>query len=571
MEMMDKEYERKCYELAYLIFPDVDETVDDLEIKYPERTDLKADAKVVRIGPSPTGLMHTGTLFQAMINKKLASQSEGVFYVRIEDTDQKREVEGAVDEIINGLKHFELMPDEGVVGKDKEIGHYGPYTQSKRGDIYRVCAKHLIEIGRAYPCFCTQEMLQKTHDAQVANKVIPGYYGVYAKCRNISIDESIERVKRGEKFILRFRSNGSHLKKITFKDDAKGKIEMADNDEDIVIIKSDGLPTYHFAHVCDDHFMHTTHVVRAEEWLPSVPKHLQLFDAMGFKAPHYIHTPTIMIKDGDSKRKLSKRKDKVAAVSYFIAAGYPVEGVNDYLMTILNTDFEMWKAQNKDKSYKDFEFKLNKMSSAGSLLDIPKLNDLSKEAIAKMNSQEVLENVLEWSKKYSKDFYDIISKDLDYSKKVFGLERDNATKIRKDIYKWEDVEETFKYFFDEIYNKELEEKGYIIDSILEEKPTITKEVIKKSLEEYIKAYNENDNKDEWFARMKEVAQSLGFCTNMKEYKANPENYIGSIADFSSIVRMAITNRKNTPDIYSIMQLLGKDKVINRLNTTLSKV
>ena len=567
---MDREYERKCYELAYLIFPDVDETVDDLEIKYPERN-LKADAKVVRIGPSPTGMMHTGTLFQAMVNKKLATQSEGVFYVRVEDTDQKREVEGAVDEIIAGLKHFDLMPDEGVVGKDKEVGHYGPYTQSKRRDIYRICAKHLIEIGRAYPCFCTQEMLQKTHDAQVANKVIPGYYGIYAKCRNISIDESIERVKNGEKFILRFRSNGSHLKKISFIDDARGKIEMADNDEDIVIIKSDGLPTYHFAHICDDHFMRTTHVVRAEEWLPSVPKHLQLFDAMGFKAPHYIHTPTIMIKDGDSKRKLSKRKDKVAAVSYFISAGYPVEGLNDYLMTILNSDFEMWKSKNKDKSYKDFEFKLNKMSSAGSLLDIPKLNDLSKEAIAKMNSEEVLRNVLEWSKEYNKEFYDLLNKDLDYAKKVFGLERDNATKIRKDIYKWEDVEPTFRYFFKDNYLNELKEQGYLIKTLPEEKNTLTLDVIKKSLEAYKEAYNENDTKDEWFDRMKDVAQRLGFCINMKEYKANPENYIGSIADFSSIVRMAVTNRKNTPDIYSIMQLLGKDTTIARMEDTISKL
>ena len=454
---VDTDYERKCYELAYLIFPDVDETVDDLEIRYPERN-LPEDAKVVRIGPSPTGMMHTGTLFQAMINKKLASQSGGKFYVRIEDTDQKREVEGAIDEIMAGLKHFDLMPDEGVMKKDQEIGDYGPYTQSKRKEIYRICAKHLIEIGRAYPCFCTQDMLQKSHDAQVANKIVPGYYGVYAKCRNISIDESIERVKNGEKFIVRFRSNGSHMKKISFVDDARGKIEMADNDEDIVIIKSDGLPTYHFAHVCDDHFMHTTHVVRAEEWLPSVPKHLQLFEAMGFKAPHYIHTPTIMIKDGDSKRKLSKRKDKVAAVSYFISAGYPVEGLNNYLMTILNSDFEMWKSKNKDKSYKDFEFKLDKMSSAGSLLDIPKLNDLSKEVIAKMSGEEVLNNVLEWSKDYNKDFYDLINSDLEYARKVFGLERDNATKIRKDIYKWEDVEPTFRYFFKENYSKELEEK-----------------------------------------------------------------------------------------------------------------
>ncbi len=567
---MDKEYERKCFELAYLIFPDVDETVDDLEIRYPERN-LPEGAKVVRIGPSPTGMMHTGTLFQAMINKKLASQSGGKFFVRVEDTDQKREVEGAIEEIIAGLEHFDLMPDEGVIGKDKEIGDYGPYTQSKRREIYRICAKHLIEIGRAYPCFCTSEMLQKTHDAQVANKVIPGYYGVYAKCRNRSIDEAIERVRNGEKFILRFRSNGSHLTKITFYDDARGKIEMADNDEDIVLIKSDGLPTYHFAHVCDDHFMHTTHVVRAEEWLPSVPKHLQLFDAMGFEAPHYIHTPTIMIKDGDSKRKLSKRKDKVAAVSYFISAGYPVEGLNDYLMTILNSDFEMWKSQNKDKSYKDFEFKLDKMSSAGSLLDIPKLNDLSKEAIAKMNSEEVLNNVLAWSKEFNKDFYNLINSDLDYSRKVFALERDNATKIRKDIYKWEDVEDTFRYFFDSIYDKNLEENGSIISSLTEEKSTLSSDVIKRVLEEYSKVYNEADTKDEWFARMKEVAQNLGFCVNMKEYKANPENFVGSIADFSSIVRISVTNKKNTPDIYSIMQILGRDKTISRMRNTIAKL
>ena len=567
---MDKEYERKCFELAYLIFPDVNETVDDLEIRYPARN-LKEGAKVVRIGPSPTGMMHTGTLFQAMVNRKLASQSEGVFYVRVEDTDQKREVEGAVQEIIDGLEHFDLMPDEGVIGKDKEKGDYGPYTQSKRREIYRICAKHLIEIGRAYPCFCTPEMLQKTHDQQVANKIIPGYYGVYAKCRNRSIDEAIERVKAGEKFILRFRSNGSHLNKIAFVDDARGKIEMADNDEDIVLIKSDGLPTYHFAHVCDDHFMHTTHVVRAEEWLPSVPKHLQLFEAMGFEAPHYIHTPTIMIKDGDSKRKLSKRKDKVAAVSYFISAGYPVEGLNDYLMTILNSDFEMWKSQNKDKSYKDFTFKLDKMSSAGSLLDIPKLNDLSKEAIARMTGDEVLKCVLEWSKEFNKDFYDLLNKDLKYAREVFGLERDNATKIRKDIYKWEDVEPTFRYFFDENYKNELETEGYIIKTLTEEKATLTPEVMVKALEAYKTAYNEADDKDTWFARMKEVAEGLNFCTNMKEYKANPDAYVGSIADFSSIVRMAVTNRKNTPDIYSIMQLLGKDRTIARMEDTIEKL
>ncbi len=567
---MDKDYERKCYELAYLIFPDVDETVDDLEIKYPERNELKQGAMVTRIAPSPTGMAHTGTLYQAMVDKKLANQSEGVFYVRIEDTDQKREVEGAVEEIMKGLEYFNLMPEEGVIGKDKEKGYYGPYTQSQRKEIYRVCAKHLVEIGRAYPCFCTPEMLQKTHDAQVANKIVPGYYGVYAKCRNRSIDEAIERVKNGEKFILRFRSNGSHLNKITFMDEARGKIEMAENDEDVVLIKSDGLPTYHFAHVCDDHFMHTTHVIRGEEWLPSVPKHIQLFEAMGFEAPHYVHTPSILIKDGDSKRKLSKRKDKIAAVAYFIKSGYPAEGVNEYLMTILNSDYEMWKSKNKDKTYKDFEFKMNKMSSAGSLLDIPKLNDLCKEEVAKLNSQELLDRVLTWSKEYSKDFYDILNRDLEYSKKVFGIERDNATKIRKDIYKWEDVEETFRYFFDDIYAKELE-TNRIISTLTEDKATLTPEVMKNVLDKYSKEYNENDTKDEWFARMKEVAQNLGFCVNMKEYKANPENFVGSIADFSSIIRVAVTNKKNTPDIYEIMQLLGRGRTISRMEDTIAKL
>ena len=568
---MDKEYERKCYELAYLIFPDVDETVDDLEIKYPERNELDKDAIVTRIAPSPTGFMHTGSLYQAMVHKKLSSQTKGIYYLRVEDTDQKREVPGSVKMFTEELAYFGLTPDEGVIGENKEVGFYGPYVQSKRKDIYRICAKHLVEKGLAYPCFCTPEMIEKTRQMQEANKIVPGYYGVYAKCRNISIDESIERVKNGEKFILRFRSNGSHLRKIAFNDASRGKIEMAENDQDVVILKSDGLPTYHFAHVCDDHFMRTTHVVRGEEWLPSTPIHLDLFKAMGFEAPQYVHTPLIMIKDGNSKRKLSKRKDKESAVSYFIKSGYPAEGVNEYLMTILNSDYEMWKSQNKDKNYMDFEFKLNKMSSAGSLLDMPKLNDLCKEEVAKMSGEEVLNRVLAWSKEYSKDFYDIISKDLDYSRKVFGLERDNVQKIRKDIYKWEDVEDTFRYFFDDIYQKELEEKGYIINSITEEKPQVTKDIIKKSLEEYVKVYNENDTKDEWFERMKQTAQELGFCVNMKEYKAAPENYIGSIADFSSIVRMAVTNKKNTPDIYSIMQLLGKDKVIDRMNKTIAKL
>lgn len=558
---MDKEMERKCFELAHYIFPDVHETVEDLEVKYPVRR-IKKDACVTRYAPSPTGFLHTGALFMALVNKIMAKQSEGIYFVRIEDTDQKREVEGCVKLLTEGLKEFGLTPDEGVISENEEKGHYGPYTQSKRREIYRICAKHLVEKGLAYPCFCTPEMLKANHDAQEKNKVVPGYYGIYAKCRNISIDESIERVKAGEKFILRFRSQGSHLRKTSFIDGARGKIEIAENDQDVVIIKGDGLPTYHFAHVCDDHFMRTTHVVRGEEWISSVPIHLDLANAMGFEPPVYVHAPLILVKEGESKRKLSKRKDKEADVQYFIKAGYPVEAVIEYLYTILNSDFEMWRNKNKEASLDEFKFKLNKMSSAGSLLDMMKLNDISKELISRMSSKEVLDRVLTWSKKYDETLHEVVSKDLEYSRKVFAVERENVKKIRKDIIKWEDIKENFYYFFNELFEENIKENGYIYE--FNEK--ITKDIVKKSLENYIESYNENHTKDEWFANMKEQAEKIGFCTDMKMYKADPDKYIGSTADFAKIIRIAITNKENSPDIYAIMQLLGKNETLNRFKS-----
>lgn len=555
---MDENLKAKYEELANLIFPDVIETVEDLEKRYPERN-LKEGACVTRFAPSPTGFFHTGSLFTSLIDKKLASQTEGIFYLRIEDTDRKREVKDSVKDLTSQMKEFGIVPDEGVISESEEIGEYGPYTQSKRADIYRICAKHLVLKGLAYPCFCTPEMLQKTHDYQEEHKIVPGYYSVYAKCRNISVDEYIERIKNGEKYILRFRSNGSHLKKVSFKDGIKGKIEIAQNDQDVVIIKSDGLPTYHFAHVCDDHFMRTTHVIRGEEWVSSVPIHLELFYAMGFKAPVYVHLPSIMKMDGTSKRKLSKRKDNEAAVAYFLKAGYPIESVIEYLLTIINSDFENWKRANKMVSNDEFEMKLKKINTSGALFDNVKLNDVSKEVISRMNSDEVLNAVLEWAKEYNEEVYSVISKDLAYSKKIFALERDGAKKIRKDIYKWEDIMATFFYFFDEYYENDIKD-GY--DFKVENK--LTKEVISNVLESYIKIYDENNNKDEWFSNMKDLADKLRFCTNMKEYKENPDNFVGSIADFSDIIRIAITNRHNTPDIYSIMQILGKDRVISRL-------
>lgn len=554
---MDEILKAKYEELANLIFPDVTETIEDLEKRYPERN-LKEGACVTRFAPSPTGFLHTGALFTSLVNKKLAHQTGGVFFLRIEDTDRKREVKDSVKDLTTQMNEFNISPDEGVVNEGKEIGEYGPYTQSKRAEIYRICAKHLLLKGLAYPCFCTPEMLKKTHDYQEEHKIVPGYYSVYAKCRNISVDEYIERIKNGEKYILRFRSNGSHLKKVSFKDGIKGKIEIAQNDQDVVIIKSDGLPTYHFAHVCDDHFMRTTHVIRGEEWVSSVPIHLELFYAMGFKAPVYVHLPNVMILDGNSKRKLSKRKDKEAAVSYFLRSGYPVESVNEYLLTIINSDFENWKRSNKMVSNDEFEMKLKKINTSGALFDNVKLNDVSKEVISRMNSDEVLNAVLEWSKEYNEEVYSVISKDLEYSKKIFALERDGAKKIRKDIYKWEDIMNTFFYFFDEYYKNDIKD-GY--DFKIDNK--LTKEVISSVLENYIKVYDENNDKEEWFFNMKDLAEKKGFCTNMKEYKENPDNFVGSIADFSDIIRIAITNRHNTPDIFSIMQILGKDRVISR--------
>lgn len=561
---MDEALMKKYEELSNLIFPDVNETVEDLEKLYPKR-DLENGAYVTRFAPSPTGFLHTGALFITLVNKLLAMQNKGHYYLRIEDTDSKREVKGSVKLFTEELKKFGLAPDEGVISDTEEVGKYGPYRQSKRASIYKICAKYLIKKGLAYPCFCTQEMIDITRKTQEANKIVPGYYGVYAKCRNISIDESIQRVKNGEEYILRFRSNGSHLKKTFFIDGGRGKIELAENDQDIVLIKKDGLPTYHFAHVVDDHFMRTTHVVRGEEWIPSTPIHIELFKAMDFEPLTYVHVPLIMVKDGESRRKLSKRKDREAAVSYFLKAGYEKDAMIEYLMTIANSDFESWRAKNKDADLFDFNFKINKMSSSGSLLDIPKLNDISKEVIAKMNSDKVLSKVLNWSKEYDNNLYELLNSDLEYAKKIFALERDNAKKVRKDIYKWEDILPTFFYFYDDLLIQDKLENGNTFDTLITENPKLNRDIINNVLEVYRLSYDSSHTKDEWFNNLKECAASLGFCVDMKEYKKNPDLYIGSTADFAGIIRVAITNRKNSPDIYEIMQILGNSQVQKRLS------
>ena len=550
--------------LANLIFPEITETIEDLEKRFPKRN-LPEGAEVTRFAPSPTGFLHIGGLFGSLIDMRVANQSNGKFILRIEDTDKKREVENGITLLVKELKAFNINNDEGVTGEDTEIGEYGPYKQSAREYIYKVCAKELIKQGRAYPCFCTAEELDKLREAQERSKQIPGYYGTFARCRNYTAEEAIAKIEAGDKYVVRFRSLGSHMRKVKVQDIIRGKIEMAENDQDIVIIKSDGLPTYHFAHAVDDHFMRTTIAVRGEEWIPSSALHLDLFNALGFEQVKYAHTPTIMKNDNGSKRKLSKRKDPESAVSYFIEEGYPADSVIEYLLTIINSDYELWRKANKTANWREFEVKLNKLNSSGALFDMVKLTDVSKEVISRLNSAELLELVLAWAKVYDNSLYELLNKDLDYARQILAIERDNATKIRKDIAKYKDILPNIFYMYDELFEKDLE-NGYNFNL---NDGKLTMDDVKSVISSYIELHKQGLTKETWFEEVKKMAEGLGYQVNMKEYKANPDAYKGSIADVTGIIRVAITNRQNTPDIFVIMDVLGADKAQARLEKVLS--
>ena len=539
-------------ELADLIFPNAKE-ISYYEEKYPRRN-LPEGAVVIRVAPSPTGNVHIGTIFQAMVNRKVASQTGGVFFVRIEDTDQKREIEGGITQIIQSLKDFEIEPDEGMINETESKGEYGPYRQSLRKDIYQAYAKYMIELGKAYPCFATPEELEEIRAKQEAAKVRTGYYGVWAKYRNLSLEEMAEKIKAGVPYIVRFKSNGREDKKIKHKDIIKGNIEFPENDQDIVIIKSDGLPTYHFAHIVDDHLMGTTVVTRGDEWLSSVPLHLQLFQEIGFKAPRYAHTPTLLKNDNGNKRKISKRKDPEAAASYYQEQGIPSLAVKEYLMNIANSSFENWRRQNKEASIDDFDFQLNKMSVSGALFDMVKLNDVSKIVVSRYTAQEVYDESMKWAEKYDSELVEMLS-DKEYSLKVLGIERGNV-KPRKDIAKWSDVKENIIYMYDDKFmNTKID---YPYQTINE------KQEINKILDLYIeKYYNENDDKQTWFDKIKELSGELGYAKEVKEFKANPDMYKAHVGDVSTVLRVALTGRTNTPDMYEIMQVLGKDSMIKR--------
>lgn len=538
--------------MAQLLFPEIDKTPEDYEKMYPARN-LPEGAKVTRFAPSPTGFLHFGSLFAAFISAKTAG-NDGVFYLRIEDTDKKREVENGVIGMVNGLKDFGLVPDEGAMSETEESGEYGPYTQSRRTAIYQAYVKSLVEQGLAYPCFMTEQEIADVRAGQEKEKELPGIYGKYAKYRDISVEDAKARIENGDEYVVRLKSPGKPDGRISYKDEVKGKIEMPENILDIVLLKKDGTPTYHFAHAIDDHLMHTTHVTRGDEWLSSVPIHLQLFRVLGFKAPKYAHIAPIMKEDAETggKRKLSKRKDPEAAVSYYSEMGYPKGAVNEYLMTIANSNYEDWRRANKTESIDKFEFKLSKMSKAGALFDLVKLHDISKTYISTMTADEVYNDVCDWSAQYDSELNELVTRDTEYAKKIFSIERGNK-KPRKDIGKWSEVKDYIAYFYDELFDGA---RGWA--------DNIDRSDIKTVLERYLEIYDHNGTADAWFPQVQELAVELGFAKTPKEYKNDPDSYKGHVGDVAGIIRAAVTGRLNTPDLYTIMQTLGESKVKERI-------
>lgn len=542
-------------ELAQLLFPNITKAPQDMEDMYPPRA-LKEGARVTRFAPSPTGFLHFGNLFTCMVSYKTAKTTDGVFYVRVEDTDQKRKVDGAIDVMLKGLSVYGINADEGVVGDEKEIGDYGPYYQSARVEIYQTYAKALVEQGLAYPCFCSADELDEIRTAQ-ENESIKGYWGKWAKCRDLSFEQIKANIDSGMSWTLRLKSPGNLEKKCYFDDMIKGKIEMPENVQDVVLLKSDGIPTYHFAHAVDDHLMRTTHVVRGDEWISSVPIHLQLFKVLGFKPPKYAHVSPIMKEENGGKRKLSKRKDPEAAVTYYAEEGYPQESVNEYMMTLANSNFEDWRRMNKTEPIEKFPFNLKKMSVSGALFDIVKLTDVSKNVISVMPAEKVFELAYAWAKEYQPQLAELFAQDEAKATAILNIDREGK-KPRKDIAKWSDVLDYVSYMYDETFVPNYELNG-----------NATPSLAVKVIEEYLKVVNLDDDKDAWFGRMKEVCPLVGCTPNVKEYKVEPEKFEGHVGDVSTIIRVALTGRTNTPDLFAITALLGEDTVKARLNSALN--
>ena len=537
--------------LAETLFPDVKHTPDEYEALYPPRS-LKEGARVTRIAPSPTGYLHLGVLFTATINRLTAKATDGVFYFRLEDTDKKREVEGGAEDILRGLNTYGVTIDEGFVAPGEIRGAYGPYQQSRRAEIYQAYVKSLVLQGLAYPCFCTPEELEAIREQQEQQKLRTGYYGAFAECRNLTPEEALEKIGQGLPYVIRLRSPGSEEHRIRFDDMIKGSIEMPENDQDIVLLKSDGIPTYHFAHAVDDHLMRTTHVIRGDEWISSVPIHLQLFRVLGFKPPKYAHVSPLMKEDDGGKRKLSKRKDPEAAVHFYAEQGYPADSVMEYLLTVANSNYEEWRQHNPNAPRSAFPFNLKKMSVSGALFDLDKLNDVSKNVIAAMDAQTVMHEILHWAEQYDQTFFARLNRDRDYAQGIFAIDR-GGNKPRKDLAKWNEATAYAAYFFEETFDG----AGELPENIA---PADAAAI----LNAYADIYDPAQDKQEWFAAIKSLCPALGFCPEVKEYKKDPGSYKGHAGDVSTVLRIAVTGRRNTLDLCSIMQLLGKERVLARL-------
>ena len=547
-------------QLADLIFPDVTKTPADYIAAYPER-DLPAGARVTRYAPSPTGFQHIGGVFAALVSERTAKLSGGIFYLRIEDTDQKREVEGAIEDTIATMHNYGMDFDEGMTGEDSSKGIYGPYKQSERAEIYRTFAKDLIVKGLAYPCFMTAEELNEMREKQTAEKLTPGCYGEFAIYRNLSPEEAMEKINAGMPYILRLKSPGNAEKRIEFVDLIKGETSFPENIQDVVIIKADGLPTYHFAHAIDDHLMHTTTVIRGEEWLSSLPIHIQLFDVLGFERPEYAHIPNVMKMDGDSKRKLSKRKDPESAVSYYKEEGYPKDSVVEYLLNIINSSYEEWRMENPKVDYHEFPVALDKMSKSGALFDLIKLNDVSKDVISKMPADKVYALYTEWAREFDPEMYELATKYEAMTREIFNIDKEGP-KPRKDYGKWSEVKEKICYFYDEFFNNETADQ-------VELPKNVTMEDAKAIIAAYKEAYNYDTDQETWFNELKELAITLGYTADRKAYKKTPEAFKGMVSDVAGAVRTAISHRTNTPDLYTIMHIIGEEAVRARFDAFLN--
>ena len=539
--------------LAELLFPDVTETPEAVQARFPKRT-LPEGAVVTRMAPSPTGFVHLGNLVQGMISERMAHQSGGVLFLRVEDTDAKREVPGAVEVLINSLKHYDINFDEGAT-IEGDNGLYGPYRQRQRAAIYHVFAKQLVQQGMAYPCFCTEEDLASIHEQQEANKENFGYYGKYAMWRDRDLEDIQAQIDAGNPWVLRFRSTGSIENQFKFDDLVKGKLTITENDIDHVLLKSDGIPTYHFAHAVDDELMRTTHVVRGDEWLPSLPFHIQLFKALGFKLPKYVHIGPLMKMDGNSKRKLSKRKDPELALTFYKGEGFPVQAMREYLMTVLNSNFEDWRRANADAPIDAFKFSPKKLNPAGSLFDYAKLVDVSKNVISRMDAASVYALLTEWAKEFDPDFGAKLSADAEYATKILAIGR-GGKKPRKDLATWKDAKDYMGFFYDE----------YLQTPVFDEK--FDKATVKDALNRFLEKFDIADDSNAWFTKVKEITTDMGFTTDMKAYKADPTAFPGTVADVSTFIRQATTGKTNSPDLYTVMQILGYERTVARIKAVM---